>query len=59
MFDEDMNMLEIKDNFQPCENPPCDSYHSENEVKYVLEVNENQYDEGIKDKEVVLFVEKY
>lgn len=39
---------------EPCEEEPCRSYSSNEEVKYVLEVNVNRFNEEIIGKEIIL-----
>jgi len=38
-IDKDYRVVDIKENFQPCEEEPCDIFRPENDVMYVLEVN--------------------
>ena len=38
-IDKDNRVVDIKENFQPCEEEPCDIFRPENNVMYVLEVN--------------------
>ncbi len=38
---ENGTITEIKQNIQPCESDPCESYPSNEPTKYVLEVNAN------------------
>ena len=38
-LDKNMNVVDIKHNFQPCRQDPCPSYTSKANAKYVLEIN--------------------
>lgn len=49
-FDEKGKLVDIKNDFQPCESDlNCISYQSISPAKYVLEVNSDQFDGGEKD----------
>jgi hypothetical protein len=38
-LDKDLNVVDIKHDFQPCIEDPCLSYTTKNNAKYVLEIN--------------------
>lgn len=38
-IDKNGKIVDIKENFQPCQEDPCPSYKSREKAKYVLEVN--------------------
>jgi len=38
-LDKDYKVVDIKENFQPCEEEPCDIFRPENNATFVLEVN--------------------
>lgn len=38
-FSKDKQVVDIKENFEPCQSEPCQSYKSKKPAKYVLEVN--------------------
>ncbi|MBW3019376.1 DUF192 domain-containing protein [Candidatus Woesearchaeota archaeon] len=38
-LDKDMVVVDVKHNFQPCTEEPCESYLSKVPAKYVLEIN--------------------
>ena len=56
-FDENNQLVEIKDNFQPCTEIICESYVSKNKVKYVLEVNADQFVKNDVEKKMKLQIE--
>jgi len=47
--DENFEIVDVKENVQPCEADPCPSYHSNAPAKYVIEVNG-----GFAEKNVIL-----
>lgn len=58
-IDENMKIVKIIENVQPCLEDPCESYSSSFPAKYVLEVNAGEADKlGIKEGDFVQVVVK-
>lgn len=54
-FNSDGDLVDVKNNFQPCENSlNCRAYQSQGKAKYVLEVSDVVYEEGVDNLQLVL-----